>query len=201
MRLGVGQAGNVAVGVEDDGAGHDRTGQTAAADLVAAGDAIEPPTPDGVLEGSHRAHANHDEHPSRARPSVRFVSFMRAALPFSSRRKYSFARRTRAERTTSTLAIVGECSGKMRSTPCPNDTLRTVNEARAPPRCIPMTMPSKIWMRSLSPSRTFTCTARCRPTSCRAVRSSATSRPGQSRSLLRLLSTSTDRQFERPRHV
>src|SRR5688500_13320466 len=63
----------------------------------------------------------------------------------------------------STLAIVGECSGKMRSTPCPNETLRTVNEARDPPRCIPMTMPSKIWMRSLSPSRTFTCTRTVSP--------------------------------------
>ena len=88
---------------------------------------------------------------------------MRAALPFRSRRKYSLARRTRADRTTSTLAIVGECSGKMRSTPWPNDTLRTVNEARVPPRCMPMTMPSKIWMRSLSPSRTFTCTRTVSP--------------------------------------
>src|SRR4029078_13726440 len=40
----------------------------------------------------------------------------------------------------------------------PNDTFLTVNEARAPPRCSPMTMPSNTWMRSLSPSRTFTCT-------------------------------------------
>src|SRR5215207_2399191 len=83
---------------------------------------------------------------------------MRAAFPFRFLRKYSFARRTRAERTTSTLAIVGECRGKMRSTPWPNETLRTVKEARTPPRCWPITMPSKIWMRSLSPSRTFTCT-------------------------------------------
>src|SRR6266508_3971582 len=51
----------------------------------------------------------------------------------------------------------------MRSTPCPNDTLRTVNDARVPPRCIPMTTPSKIWMRSLSPSRTFTCTRTVSP--------------------------------------
>src|SRR5687767_12319888 len=54
--------------------------------------------------------------------------------------------------------MTGECSGKIRSTPWPNDILRTVNEARTPPRCIPMTMPSNTWMRSLSPSRTFTCT-------------------------------------------
>src|SRR5258706_10400278 len=91
------------------------------------------------------------------------VSFILAAFPFSSRRKYSFARRTRADRTTSTLAIVGECSGKMRSTPWPNETLRTVNDARAPPRCRPMMIPSKIWMRSLSPSRTLTCTRTVSP--------------------------------------
>ena len=90
-------------------------------------------------------------------------SFMRAALPFRSRRKYSFARRTFADRTTSTFWMIGECSGKMRSTPWPNDTLRTVNDARAPPRCMPMTMPSKTWMRSLSPSRTFTCTRTVSP--------------------------------------
>src|SRR5215213_9145640 len=94
---------------------------------------------------------------------VRLVSFMRAAFPFKLRRKYSFARRTRAERTTSTLEIVGEWSGKIRSTPWPNDTLRTVNEARVPPRCMPMTTPSKIWMRSLSPSRTLTCTLTVSP--------------------------------------
>src|ERR1700704_327980 len=51
----------------------------------------------------------------------------------------------------------------MRSTPCPNDTLRTVNDARVPPRCRPMTIPSKIWIRSLSPSRTFTCTRTVSP--------------------------------------
>src|SRR5229473_689957 len=59
--------------------------------------------------------------------------------------------------------MVGECSGKMRSTPCPNDTLRTVKDARVPPRCRPMTTPSKIWMRSLSPSRTLTCTRTVSP--------------------------------------
>src|SRR5712692_883649 len=51
----------------------------------------------------------------------------------------------------------------MRSTPCPNDTLRTVKDARVPPRCRPMTTPSKIWMRSLSPSRTLTCTLTVSP--------------------------------------
>src|SRR4051794_7152977 len=59
--------------------------------------------------------------------------------------------------------MVGECSGKMRSTPWPNETLRTVNEARVPPRCTPITTPSNTWMRSLSPSRTFTCTRTVSP--------------------------------------
>src|SRR6185295_1135011 len=68
-----------------------------------------------------------------------------------------------ADRMTSTFWIVGECKGKIRSTPCPNDTLRTVNDARVPPRCIPITTPSKIWIRSLSPSRTFTCTLTVSP--------------------------------------
>src|SRR4029450_9816712 len=51
----------------------------------------------------------------------------------------------------------------MRSTPWPNDTFRTVNDARVPPRCRPITTPSKIWMRSLSPSRTFTWTRTVSP--------------------------------------
>src|SRR5918995_6695175 len=68
----------------------------------------------------------------------RAVSFILAALPFRLRRKYSFARRTRADRTTSTLAIDGECIGKMRSTPWPKETLRTVNDDRIPPRRTPM---------------------------------------------------------------
>src|SRR5580765_3960574 len=51
----------------------------------------------------------------------------------------------------------------MRSTPCPNDTLRTVKDARVPPRCMPMTTPSNTWMRSLSPSRTLTCTLTVSP--------------------------------------
>ena len=49
----------MALGIEDDRAGDDRAGQAAASHLVAAGDAIEPPTPHGVLEGPHRANPNH----------------------------------------------------------------------------------------------------------------------------------------------
>src|SRR5437762_13134843 len=59
--------------------------------------------------------------------------------------------------------MVGECSGKMRSTPWPNETFRTVKDARVPPRCRPITTPSKICVRSLSPSRTFTCTRTVSP--------------------------------------
>src|SRR4029453_13578257 len=151
--------------VEDHGTRDPRPGETSPAHFIAARDAVEPPTPDGVLEGPHRAHTDHmsDLEPGTWNYWVRLVSFMRAALPLRSRRKYSLARRTRADRMTSTFAIVGECSGKMRSTPWPKETLRTVNDARRPPRCMPITMPSKIWMRSLSPSRTFTCTRTVSP--------------------------------------
>src|SRR5690606_34064951 len=108
------------------------------------GHAIEPPTPGGVLESPHGTYSDHwgvrparpggvdDRRRRAARYVVFLVSFMRAALPRRARRKYSFARRTRAERTTSTFAIVGECSGKIRSTPWPKETLRTVNDARTP---------------------------------------------------------------------
>src|SRR5215212_6500021 len=58
-RLGVGESRNVAVRIENDDAGRDGTGETAPPHFVTTGDTIEPPTPDGVLEGSHRAHANH----------------------------------------------------------------------------------------------------------------------------------------------
>src|SRR5688572_18932840 len=48
--------------------------------------------------------------------------------------------------------MVFACSGKMRSTPCPKDTLRTVIVARAPAPRSPMTTPSKTWTRSRSVS-------------------------------------------------
>ena len=51
----------------------------------------------------------------------------------------------------------------MRSTPTPPETLRTVNIWREPPPLREMTMPWKIWMRSLSPSLTFTCTLTVSP--------------------------------------
>src|SRR6185436_8835573 len=51
----------------------------------------------------------------------------------------------------------------MRSTPMPPETLRTVNIWREPPPLREMTMPWKIWMRSLSPSLTFTWTLTVSP--------------------------------------
>src|SRR6058998_803643 len=57
----------------------------------------------------------------------------------------------------------GECTGKMRSTPTPYDVLRTVNVSRLAPPLRPMTVPSKTWMRSLSPSTTRTCTRTVSP--------------------------------------
>src|SRR5438094_4584099 len=52
----------------------------------------------------------------------------------------------------------------MRSTPTPYDTLRTVNVELSWPRFRRMTTPSKIWMRSLSPSLIFVCTRTVSPT-------------------------------------
>ena len=76
---------------------------------------------------------------------------------------FEVARRTRAARPISILAMEGECNGKMRSTPCPNETFRTVKVPRHPPRRIPMTTPSKTWIRSFSPSRILTWTRTVRP--------------------------------------
>src|SRR4030095_4039041 len=47
------------VGMKDDRAGDDRAGEAASANLIAARHAIEPPSPEGVLEGSHRANTHH----------------------------------------------------------------------------------------------------------------------------------------------
>src|SRR5437660_169657 len=52
----------------------------------------------------------------------------------------------------------------MRSTPTPYDTLRTVKVELRCPRFLRMTTPSKIWMRSLSPSLIFVCTRTVSPT-------------------------------------
>src|SRR5437016_1893888 len=57
----------------------------------------------------------------------------------------------------------GECTGKVRSTPTPYDVLRTVKVSRLAPPLRPMTVPSKTWMLSLSPSTTRTCTRTVSP--------------------------------------
>src|SRR6266705_3582577 len=52
----------------------------------------------------------------------------------------------------------------MRSTPTPYETFRTVKVELRWPRLLRMTTPSKIWMRSLSPSLIFVCTRTVSPT-------------------------------------
>ena len=70
-------------GVEDDGGGHDGAGQAAPPYLVAAGYMDEPDAAQRVLERAHGGNAGH----SRLRQLCDFaVSFIRAALPFKSRR-------------------------------------------------------------------------------------------------------------------
>ena len=56
------------------------------------------------------------------------------------------------------LAMIGECTGKVRSTPTPKLTLRTVNVSRAPLPWRRITAPWKSWTRSRVPSTTRTWT-------------------------------------------
>src|SRR6202042_3451818 len=60
--------------------------------------------------------------------------------------------------TTSVLAMIGECTGNVRSTPTPKLTLRTVNVSRTPVPCRRMTAPWNTWTRSRVPSTTRTWT-------------------------------------------
>src|SRR4029453_16407717 len=60
-------------------------------------------------------------------------------------------------------SIFGECTGNVRSTPTPNDCLRTVNVSRTPAPCRLMTTPSKTWMRRRWPSITWKCTRTVSP--------------------------------------
>src|SRR4051812_42480485 len=55
-------------------------------------------------------------------------------------------------------SILGECSGNVRSTPTPNDCLRTVKVSRAPEPWRLMTIPSNTWVRLRVPSTTWKCT-------------------------------------------
>src|SRR4051794_26408506 len=52
-------------------------------------------------------------------------------------------------------SIFGECSGNVRSTPTPNDCLRTVKVSRTPEPCFLITIPSNTWMRRRWPSITW----------------------------------------------
>src|SRR5438105_1839433 len=56
---------------------------------------------------------------------------------------------------TSIFSIFGECSGNVRSTPTPNDCLRTVNVSRTPLPWRLITIPSKTWTRRRWPSITW----------------------------------------------
>src|SRR5689334_10022671 len=60
-------------------------------------------------------------------------------------------------------SILGECRGNVRSTPIPNDCLRTVNVSRTPAPWRLMTMPSNTWMRWRWPSITLKCTRTVSP--------------------------------------
>src|SRR5262245_55695999 len=59
--------------------------------------------------------------------------------------------------------MFGECTGKVRSTPTPNEILRTVKVSRMPPPCRRITTPLKICTRSREPSMTRTWTLRVSP--------------------------------------
>src|SRR5215218_4617612 len=59
--------------------------------------------------------------------------------------------------------MLGECTGKVRSTPTPKETLRTVNVSRRPPPWRRRTKPWKTWIRSRLPSTTRTCTLTVSP--------------------------------------
>src|SRR5712692_171152 len=60
-------------------------------------------------------------------------------------------------------SMMGEWSGKIRSTPTPPEIFRTVKVSRMPPPRRAMTIPEKSWMRSVSPSRILTCTRTVSP--------------------------------------
>src|SRR3954471_11266355 len=60
-------------------------------------------------------------------------------------------------------STTGVCTGKVRSTPTPKLTLRTVKVSRIPPPWRRMTAPWKTWMRERLPSITRTCTLTVSP--------------------------------------
>src|SRR6266516_6621257 len=89
--------------------------------------------------------------------------------------------------------MTGVCTGKVRSTPTPKLTLRTVIVSRTPPPCRRITTPWKTWMRERLPSTTRTCTFNVSPgrksgTSSRRDAASRVSRVFMSRLRSRLVS-------------
>src|SRR6478735_50967 len=58
---------------------------------------------------------------------------------------------------------MGEWIGKVRSTPTPKETLRTVKVRPTPEPCSLITTPWKTWTRERLPSTTFTCTLMVSP--------------------------------------
>src|SRR5882672_1058396 len=150
-----------------DGRGHHWSSQGAAARFVHTSDDAPPfaPQRDFALErGAAVPHSFGCSCSAAVAVWVApFFSRMRAALPASRRRKYSFARRTRPLRTSSISAIAGACNGKMRSTPTPAEIFRTVKVALMPAPRRAMHTPSNACRRSLSPSRTRTITRTVSP--------------------------------------
>src|SRR6476620_7337090 len=63
----------------------------------------------------------------------------------------------------SIFSILGEWTGKVRSTPTPNDCLRTVNVSRTPAPWRLITIPSKTCTRRRWPSITWKCTRTLSP--------------------------------------
>ena len=84
-QLRVAHAGNVFLGMKHHGGGDDGAGQTAAAHFIDARHVHEPDTPQRVLERAHRGDANHKWQEGQEGYAFA-LSFMRAALPFRSRR-------------------------------------------------------------------------------------------------------------------
>ncbi len=75
------------------------------------------------------------------------------------------ARRTSPRAATSIRSILGECSGNVRSTPTPNDCLRTVKVSRTPWPWRLITTPSNTCVRRRVPSITWKWTRRRSPAS------------------------------------
>ena len=66
----------------------------------------------------------------------------------------SLARLTAPRDATSSFSILGECTGKVRSTPTPNDCFLTVKVSREPEPWRLITTPSNTWGRLRLPSMT-----------------------------------------------